>query len=224
MSDATLTAEPREQLGTRPAGRLRRGGRVPAIVYGHGGATEHVTVAARDLNHILASGSGANTLITLSMGRRSETALARQIQRHPVRGDIVHVDFVRVSADEQIAAEVPVHLVGEAEGVRNGGVLDQVLFTISVQARPGDLPPAIEHDISPLDIGAQIRAGELTMPPGVELAAEPDALVASIAAPTVAVAEEELEAEAVEGEAPPEGAAAEAAAAAPEAGAEGESE
>lgn len=199
MSEAILFAEPREELGSRPSGRLRRAGRVPAVVYGHGGDNEHVTVDARELNHILAGESGANTLITLTVGARSETALARQIQRHPVRGEILHVDFVRVSADEEISAEIPVHLTGEAEGVRNGGVLDQVLFTVSVQAKPGDLPPAIEFDVTDLEVGGQVRAGDLTVPAGVTLVTDPEALVASIATTSAAAAE------AAEAEAAPEG-------------------
>ena len=121
--DVVLQAEPRTERGSRPAGRLRRAGQVPAVVYGLGGDTLAVTVPARELDHILAH--GVNTLITLKLDGDDQLALARQVQRHPTRGDLVHVDFVRVSTDVAIAAEVALHLVGEAVGVRDGGLLEQ---------------------------------------------------------------------------------------------------
>src|SRR4051794_10434451 len=122
MADATLSAELRTSAGKGPAGRVRRDGLVPAIVYGLGGESVSVAVPARELGHILSGASGANTLISLRIDGTEELALARQIQRHPVKGNLLHVDFVRVRADQTVQAEVPVRLVGEAEGVVRGGV------------------------------------------------------------------------------------------------------
>jgi large subunit ribosomal protein L25 len=130
MADALLTANPRTEHGSRPAGRLRREGLVPAVVYGLGDETVSVTVSAHELQRILTGGSGVNTVITLQMNGGTQLALARQIQRNPVKGTFVHVDFVRIRADQAVAAEVPLHLEGEAEGVKKGGVLDQLLFAI----------------------------------------------------------------------------------------------
>jgi large subunit ribosomal protein L25 len=194
--DVVLVAEPRAERGSRPAGRLRRAGRVPAVVYGRGGETVAVTVPARELTHILAG--GANTLITLQVEGADQLALARQVQRHPTRGDLVHVDFVRVSTDVAISAEVALHLVGDAEGVRDGGLLEQSIFMLPIEAKPQDIPAQIEADVSALAIGDQLRVSDLTLPAGVTTTVDTDTLVAQVAAPRGLGVEGE---EGVEGEA-----------------------
>jgi large subunit ribosomal protein L25 len=207
--DVVLTAEPRAERGSRPAGRLRRAGRVPGVVYGLGTDTQTVTVSARELGNILAKGT--NTLITLKLDGDEALALARQVQRDPTRGDLVHVDFVRVSTDVAVAAEVGLHLTGDPEGVKSGGIVEQLIFTLPIEAKPQDIPTGIEHDISLLEIGDQLRVGELSLPPGVVATVEADALVAQVVAPRVV--EEEVAAEEAEGEEGVEGEAAEGAAA-----------
>jgi large subunit ribosomal protein L25 len=191
-------------------------------MYGLETDTIKVAVPARELNHILAGESGANTLITLRMDGDENLTLARQIQRHPTRGDLIHVDFIRVRRDVAVAAEVPVNLEGEPEGVRDGGVLEQLVFTLSVEAKPEDIPPAVEVDVSGLGIGDQLRIADLRLPAGVAVQQEADELVVQIVMPRVAEEPETAEAEegeAVEGEVP-EGEEGEAAAAE---GGEGES-
>jgi len=195
--EVILTAEPRAERGSRPAGRLRRAGVVPAVVYGLGGQTVSVSVGSRDVTHILAR--GANTLITLRLGGDDQLTLARQVQRHPTRGDILHVDFVRVSTDVAVTAEVPLRLLGEPEGVRSGGLLEQLVFGLPIEARPQDIPNEIEADVAALQIGDQLRLTDLSLPPGITPTIEPDALIAQVVAPRV-TAEEEA-AEAAEGEA-----------------------
>lgn len=198
MSEATLIADLRTETGSRPAGRLRRSGRVPAVVYGLDQGSVSVTVPARDLAHILAG--GVNTVITLRVDGTDQITLARQVQRHPVRGEYLHVDFVRVSADVAVIAEVPLHLTGEAEGVKGGGLLDQQLFSISVEAKPADIPASLEHDVSALVIGDQLHVRELAVPAGVVLQNEADELVAQVVAPRgAAPGEGEGEGEAAEG-------------------------
>jgi large subunit ribosomal protein L25 len=197
--DVVLEAVPRNARGSRPAGRLRRGGGVPAVVYGRGGETVAVTVPARELNHILAH--GVNTLITLQLEGANQLALARQVQRHPTRGDLLHVDFVRVSTDVAIAAEVALHLVGEAVGVRDGGLLEQAVFSLTVEAKPQDIPAQVEADVSELAIGDALRVSDLPLPPGVTTPIDPETLVVQVSAPRVAAVEGEgIEGEAVEGE------------------------
>ena len=205
-----LTAEPRAERGSRPAGRLRRAGLVPAVVYGLGADTVAVKVPSRELSHLLAQ--GANTLITLRLDGGEQLALARQVQRDPTRGDLVHVDFIRVRTDVAVAAEVPVHLLGEPEGVRNGGLLEQLVFGLPIEARPQDIPGSIEADVTALEIGDQVRLSDLAIPAGVTPTLEPDALIAQVVAPRVVEEEApaEGEGEAAEGEAP-EGEAAEGA-------------
>jgi large subunit ribosomal protein L25 len=219
--DITLAAEPRTERGSRPAGRLRRSGRVPAVVYGLGTDTQSVSVPARELTNILAK--GANTLITLRLDGDEALTLARQVQRDPTRGDLVHVDFIRVRTDVAVAAEVALHLTGEAAGARDGGIVEQLIFTLSIEAKPQDIPGSIEHDISALEIGDQLRVGELALPAGVVATVEDDALVGQVVAPRV-VEEEvpEEEGEGLEGEEAPAGEGGEGAeAAAPAAEAEG---
>ena len=209
MSDAILIAQNRTETGDGPAKRLRAGGRVPAVVYGLDAGTVPVSVPARDLDHILHSASGSNTLITLKVDDTSQLTLARQVHRHPVRGTVLHVDFIRVRADQTIEAEVSIQFVGEAEGVRNGGLFEQSLFSLTVEALPRDIPNAFEHDISALVIGDSIHVRDLVVPPGVVVLQEGDAVVAHISLPRVE--EEPVEAvEGEEGEEPAEGADAEA--------------
>jgi len=221
MPDITLATEPRTDLGSRPSGRMRRDGRVPAVVYGLGADPLTVSVPARELGHILAGESGVNTLITLSLDgeRDGVLTLARQIQRHPTRGDLVHVDFVRIRRDVAVSAEIPLHLLGEATGVRDGGLLEQLMFQLTVEAMPGNIPVAIEVDVAGLGIGDQLRVGDLPLPAGVTASADVETVVVQVSAPRVVT-------EAEEGEGLEEGAeapAAEAEAAA-EAPAEGDGE
>jgi large subunit ribosomal protein L25 len=190
--DIVLVAEPRSERGSRPVGRLRRAGSVPAVVYGLGTETLSIKVPARELTNALAK--GANTLITLKLDGDEALTLARQVQRDPTRGDLQHVDFIRVRTDVAVAAEVPLHLTGEPEGVKSGGIVEQLIFNLSIEAKPGDIPGSIEHDISALEIGDQVRVAELTLPPGVAVTIEADELVGQVVAPRV-VEEEEPEGE-----------------------------
>ncbi len=201
MPDITLATEPRTTLGSRPSGRLRKAGKVPAVVYGLGTDTVSVTVPARELQHILAGESGANTLITLDVDGDSVLTLARQIHRHPTRGELVHVDFIRISRDVAVSAEIPIHLIGEATGVRDGGLLEQLLFALTVEAMPGNIPVSIEIEVTELEIGDQLRVEDIPLPEGVETQAESDFVVAQVAAPRIATElEEGEEGEGVEGE------------------------
>jgi large subunit ribosomal protein L25 len=179
--DVVVIAEPRVERGSGPAGRLRRAGRLPAVVYGLGGEATAVTVPAHDLDLILAR--GVNSLITLRIDGADQLALARQVQRHPVRGNLVHVDFVRVDVDVAIAADVALVCTGEPEGVRRGGLLEQQLFTLPVAAKPQAIPAAIEVDVTHLDLGAQLRVADLVLPDGVTCTLEAETLLAMIAVP-----------------------------------------
>jgi large subunit ribosomal protein L25 len=209
MPDITLATEPRTELGSRPSGRLRREGKVPAVVYGLGTETVSITVASRELQHILAGEAGANSLINLDVAGENVLTLARQIHRHPTTGILVHVDFVRIDRDVAVSAEIPIHLIGEAEGVKDGGLLEQLLFHLTIQAMPGNIPVSIEIDVENLAIGDQLRVEDITLPEGVTTEVEADTVVAQVAAPRVGTEAEGLEGEGEEGEAG-EGGAAEA--------------
>jgi large subunit ribosomal protein L25 len=202
MEEVTLAAEVGRPTGKSASRKARREGKVPAIVYGLGGDPQPVAVPGRDLQHILSGPTGANTLINLDMKGHRELVLARQLQRHPVRHTLLHVDLVRVRRDMAVAAEVPVHLAGEPVGVKDGGLLEQTVFTLSIQAKPGDVPAAIEVDVSALAIGDQLTVADLNLPRGVETTQEPSELVVHVTQPRGLVLPEEIEAaEAAEAEA-----------------------
>jgi large subunit ribosomal protein L25 len=210
MADTKLAAEFRSDKGSRPAGRLRREGRLPGVVYGLGEDTVSVTVNAHQLGTILSSKSGANTLITLQLDGQEQLALARQVQRDAVKGSLVHVDFVRVRADQTIQAEVRIDLQGEAQGLDQGGMLEQMMHTLTVEGKPGQLPNEIVHDVSALELGDQLHVKDLAIPAGIVVVTDTEELIATISIPRGLEAEEEAAAEGEEGEAA-EGAEGEAA-------------
>jgi large subunit ribosomal protein L25 len=219
MSEYKLTAQRRAESGKGPARRARTAGRVPAVLYGHGMDPVQLSVDAREFGHALRTGAGSNVLIELSVGRQTHLALPKEIQRHPVRGSFLHIDFLAVQRGETVQVRVPVHLVGEAPGVREGGIADQDLHQVTVEAEVTAVPDAVEADVSGMQVGDVLRVADLKAPPGATIIEEPEAPVVSIVAPTV---EEEPEAEEAE-----EGAEGEAAAeggAAPEAEGGGQSE
>ncbi len=205
MPEVRIAAEPRTEFGKGAARRVRRAGRVPAVVYGHGTDTRHVTLPGHQLLMALKT---PNVLIQLDgLQERGQLTLPKAVQRDPIRGLIEHVDLILVRRGEKVTVEVPVHVTGE---IAPGGLLDQQLVQITVEAEATQIPGAIDVDVTGMEIGAAVHAGDLTMPIGVTLAAEPDALVLHVlAAPTAEQIEAEL------GEVPP--AEEEAAAAAPEA-------
>jgi large subunit ribosomal protein L25 len=166
-------------------------------------------VDAREFGHALRTGAGSNVLIELTVGRATHLALPKEIQRHPVRGSFVHVDFLAVRRGETVQVRVPVHLVGEAPGVREGGIADQDLHQVTVEAEVTAVPTAIEADVSGLEIGDVLRVADLKAPEGATIIDDVEASVVSIVAPTVEEepeveeAEEAAEGEAAEGEAAP---------------------
>lgn len=218
MSDQLLlSAETGRQGGSRASRRLRREGRVPAVVYGLDAEPVAVSVAWSDLRAALTTDAGTNVIITLDIDGQQQLSMVRELQRHPVRRDVIHVDFVRVTADQQIEADVPVTLVGEAlEVTRANGMVDQTLYTIPVSAKPADIPDEIEIDISEMTLGDSVHVGDLPLPPGVVSLLDPEDTVAhsmitrstleAIAEEEAAEAEAEAEEFESEGEATEDGA------------------
>jgi large subunit ribosomal protein L25 len=181
-----LDATPREIEGSRSNRRLRRSGRVPAVLYGGDGEPLNFSVDARDLR-IALQGSGA--VIELAMDGQTATAVVKDQQRDPVRGDALHVDFVRVRMDVAIQAPVVLELVGveNAPGTSEGGVLEQQTRELNVEALPGDIPETIEHDASGLEAGATLTVADITAPSGVTILDDPETVVASITLPRLEV-------------------------------------
>jgi large subunit ribosomal protein L25 len=203
MAEITLAASTGRPTGSRASGRLRAEGKVPATVYGLGRDAASVTVDWRELRHVLTTDAGLNAIIDLSVdGASSEITIVKDLQRHPIRRNVLHVDFLRVSADVAIEVEVPITLVGEAKAVTgNDGIVEQQMFNLTVLAKPGAIPDELTVDITDLEIGHSIRVGDLTLPAGAETPVDADEPVV-----TGAGAQAEEAAPAAEGE---EGAAAE---------------
>ena len=212
MADVTLAAEVGRPLGSRATRRLRREGKIPGVIYGHGTDPVAVAVEARELRIALNGEAGANQLLSLETGSVTYLALAREMQRHPIAQTVTHVDFQIVRRAEVIAADVPVVLVGEAIEVHHGdGLVDQQMFTLAIRARPADIPTSLEVDISELIIGAQLRISDLALPAGVTTDVDPETAIVIGQPPRVVTLEAEGE-EAPEGEAPAAAPAADAAA------------
>ncbi len=202
MSEYKLAAENRSDAGKGAARRLRASGRVPAVLYGHGTKPQHLSVDARQFGQALRTDAGVNVLISLEVGRDQHLALAKEIQRHPVRGDLLHVDFIQVRRGEKVHVQVPVHLVGEAPGAREGGIVDQDLYQVNVEAEVTAVPEAVEADVSGLGVGDVLRVADLKAPGGAVILDDLEASVVSVVAPTVEPepeAEEAAEEEAAEG-------------------------
>jgi len=211
VAEVVLLAEPGRPVGSRSARRLRADGRVPAVVYGQGVEPVPVTVHARDLRTALSTDAGLNAVLSLRVDGKKYLTMARELQRHPVRGTVIHVDFQVVDPERQISAEVPISLTGEAvELHRSEGVLDQQLFALPVMARPADIPTHLEVDVSEVVIGSVIRVEEIALPPGVTSELDPESIVVAGQPPRGQEAEAaEAAAEAEAGAAPAEAAAGE---------------
>ncbi len=197
MAELILKTETQRELGTRPSRRLRRTGQVPGVVYGLGGKSVSVAVDARDLRSALNTDAGLNALLTLEVDGDRQLSLVKDLQHHPVRNEVIHVDFIRVDADVAVEVEVRVVLEGEATAVANeDGVVDQAAFTVAVLAKPESIPNELTIDISEMVMGDTVRAGDLELPEGVDLAGDPDELVASTSIRVIEIEEPEVDEEA----------------------------
>ena len=182
---ATLTAEPRTVHGTGEMRRLRRAGRTPAVIYGHGREPAALSVSSFELGRLLQSIVPASTIVDLTVGESVHKTLIREVQRHPLRPGIVHVDFYEVRADEKITLDVPVHLVGIPDGVRNqGGVLDQVLRTVEIEVLPAEIPERVELDVTLLTIGKALAVSALVIP-NAKILTDASLTVCTVVAPRV---------------------------------------
>ena len=200
-----LKAERREGTGKGAAHKIRAAGRVPAVVYGHGAEPLHVTVDSRELFHLLHTEAGTNVLVDMRVDKDQFLAMPREIQRDHIQGRFLHVDFLRIAHDEKITVEVPIHIVGDSRGVKEGGVVEHHLWTLELECFPQDVPSSIEADITRLAMNESIKVSELKLPDKITVLTPSDETVVSVVPPQVLKVEEEVPAEAVEGEAPAEG-------------------
>ena len=203
MPETTLIAHTGRATGSSATRRLRTDGRIPGVVYGHGTDPIAVAVVAREFQIAMSGEAGLNTLLSLTVDGTDHLTLARDIQHHPVRNTVTHVDFLIVRRDEVISAEVPINLVGEAVEVAHGdGIVDQQLFTLHVKAKPADIPPSVDIDISSLTIGGALHVSDIVIPDGVELETDIEATVVGGNPPRVQATTETETAEVDEESAP----------------------
>ena len=197
MSSVSLNVETRQETGSAASRRLRAEGKVPGIVYGHGSDPMTITVDHRELDLAFHTEAGRNVIFELDLGgKKAQTAIAQAIDRHPFKPFIRHVDFLLVSLDEEITADVPVAIQGEAPGARDGGVMEVIRPTVQVTAILSALPSEIVVDVSELGQGDTLRIGDLPEMEGVAYAEEDGLTVITItAASEVELPEEEIEVE-----------------------------
>jgi large subunit ribosomal protein L25 len=167
MSELTLTAESGRPIGTRPSRRVRGGGRIPGVVYGPGMPSIPLSIDRRALRTVLTTGAGTNALVSLTVDGETYTVIVRELQRHPVRREVTHIDFFKVDPTRAIEVEVPIRLTGEAREVTtNGGITEQRLRVLRVRARPDNIPDAIEVDISGMTLDRSILVKDVILPEG----------------------------------------------------------
>lgn len=193
MAQITVQAEERRETGKGANRRLRKQGKLPAVVYGQGLVTLSVSVDSRDVDRILCSEAGHNTIFKLQVGGDSTDVLIKDFQLDPVRGSLLHADFQAVALDKKMTFAVPVQILGTANGVTAGGVLDLVLREIEVECLPTDVPDHIPLDVTELEIGDSVRVEALHIGDSkINLLSGPDLVILSIVAPHVEVEVEEF--------------------------------
>ena len=200
MSDAArIRVEPRDAqknkgTGTRVARRLRKSGRIPAVIYGHKQAVVPVTLSRDDVWRMV---KAPGHLAELDLGETTETVLIRDVQWDHLGKEVLHLDFARVSAEEMIETEVPLELRGHAAGIAAGGILEQVVHSVRLKCRAGAIPDSIKVDVSNLQVDQGVHVRDLSLPPDVAVDADPDLLLVHIvvrAVPAEPVAEAAVEA------------------------------
>ena len=205
MAEA-LDVEIRSLVGSRHAKRLRGGGSIPAVLYGHGLDPIPLSVDSREMFHVLHGGAGGNALVDLMVEGTDHLAMAREIQRDHIHNTLIHIDFLAVSRTEKITVNVPVIETGEAAGVKEGGVVEHHLREISAECFPQDVPEHIEIDISRVELGGMVHVSDLVAPQGVTILTNPEDALLSIITPAALRVEADLSVPGEEGVVPVEAA------------------
>lgn len=186
MEQVSLRAERRQAAGSGPARRLRDEGDVPAVLYGRGLDSTPLSVSRRELYTALHTEAGTNALINLEIGSEKFLTIARELQRHPVRGEIMHLDFISISLDEEITAEVSIDFIGDPVGASEGGIVETIRNSVLVSALPMSIPSSVPVDISEMNVGDTLTAAELPAIDGVEYLDDPETALVTVVVPRVA--------------------------------------
>ena len=197
MASATFSAEPRSETGKGVARKLRAAGRIPGVIYGHAREATSLSLVARDFDKLLQHIAAGSTVVELTLNGATTKTLIREIQRHPFKKQIMHVDFQELVAGEKVTIDVPLVFVGIPEGVRlSGALLEQIMHSIEVFADPTSIPNHIDVDVTNLGMGHSLHVRDLQLPEGIEVLSDEDATICAVIAPRAVV-----EAVAAEGEA-----------------------
>jgi large subunit ribosomal protein L25 len=190
MATASLKAELRSDTGKGVARKLRASGRVPGIVYGHGRQPQALSLDARDLEKLLSTIAAGSTVVELGLDRATTKTLIREIQRHPFKKQILHVDFMELVAGEKVIVDIPLVFVGIPEGVRlSGALLEQILHSVEVNVDPSNIPNHIDVDVTNLAMGHSLHVRDLVLPAGVEVLTDEDATMCAVIAPRAVIEE-----------------------------------
>ena len=197
MATANLSATSRAGTGKGSARSLRRNGQIPAIIYGHARKPQTLAIPEREFDRLIQRIAAESTVVELSIDGVMARTLIREIQRHPFRANVLHVDFQELVVGEAVSVRVPIRLIGVPEGVRtSGGVLDQIMRELDIEVDPANIPSHVEVDVNDLVIGHAVHVRDLTLPAGVLVLDDADATVCVVSIPKVV--EEPVAVEAVE--------------------------
>src|SRR5918996_323187 len=185
MGTASLTATPRSDVGKGAARKLRSTARIPGVIYGHHREAQSLAIDARELEKLLGQIAPGTTVVELNLEGRVSRTLIREIQRHPFKRQVLHIDFQELVAGEKITVNVPILLIGTAAGVKDGGTVEEVMREVSIEVDPANIPNHFEIDISALGINDSVHVSDIKVPEGVEILDDLEATVAVVAPPRV---------------------------------------
>ena len=187
MATATISATPRTETGKGVARKLRAQHNLPGVLYGHHREPQPLVLDSRDFDRLIEHYAAETTVVELTVDGQSVRTLIREIQRHPFKRQVLHVDFQALVAGEKVTVDVPIVLVGIPEGVRlSGGTLDQVMRELTVEVDPSDIPNHVDVDVSALNVGDSLHVSDINLPPGVEVQDDPETTICVVVPPRVA--------------------------------------
>ena len=188
MSTASLSASVRAETGKGAARKIRQAGNIPAVIYGHGREPQSLTLNTRDTDKLLKTIAISSTVIELDIDGKTARTLIREVQRHPFKRTITHIDFQELVAGETVSVQIPIVYVGVPEGVRlGGGLLDQILHQLHVEVDPSSIPNHIDVDVSALKVGKSLHVSDLVLAAGIKVLDEPGTTVCIVQVPKVAM-------------------------------------
>ncbi len=188
MSTASLSASVRAETGKGAARKIRQAGSIPAVIYGHGRDPQSLTLNTRDTDKLLKTIAISSTVIELDIDGKTARTLIREVQRHPFKRTITHIDFQELVAGETVSVQIPIVYVGVPEGVRlEGGLLDQIMHQLHVEVDPSSIPNHIDVDVSALKVGKSLHVSDLVLAAGIKVLDEPGNTVCIVQVPKVAV-------------------------------------